>query len=139
MEGYTFFETPWGGHRVHMVFFYGARRNYEIELLQKDCETPINDTEITLEHISTGRNNFTSWGFGASFLFDNSTITSSRIFNIETWELEFCAYATLVSDSGAIEAEDKDVITGFIDVSNSLIRPVSTIHDVSMLMFEDLT
>jgi len=113
------------------VFLFGIGRNYEVEIFQEDCQTPISDLGINLQHEYEGMMNLTHGWIQQIYVFDNSTITNSSTFNVDTWEIKICSQMKLVSDAGTIEAEDEKVYAQFVDLSRSATRPVSTLCAVT--------
>ncbi|KAL7532097.1 hypothetical protein ACHAXR_006217 [Thalassiosira sp. AJA248-18] len=101
------------GNVVSVRYLAGVERTSEAEILQKDCVTPINDTEITVE--------MQKWPFNLTFemlnpvyTYNSSTIGDSFIFNEDSSQLEVCSKVELVSESGTVEAFATKVL--FLDV-----------------------
>ena len=110
---------------MSQTFFFGTGRKYEAELFQEDCETPITDLGINLQHESHGMVNLTHEFAQLIYGFDDSIITSSSTFDANTWEIKICSQLKLVSDAGTIEAKDEVISGRFFDFSSSATRPVS--------------
>jgi hypothetical protein len=96
--------TPFGPI-LQFVFKTGYGQEFEFDLLQKDCTTPITDTPFYLDFYDDWRfqDNLAEKGYNHFFRTNPELIESNSIYNQKTGSVDICAVARLKNSNAKYE------------------------------------
>jgi hypothetical protein len=96
-EVLTYISSKAFGRTTFSVTYEAGRgRQVEVELFKSDCTTPIQNGRIIGSH-STSEKSFTHDMWDFNYFIYSSRLDELGIYNLDTWQIEICHKARLVS------------------------------------------